>query len=133
MTPAPVVAQTVQQSDEADRAIAERMMSASGRITPDKSRSSCFRTVKKGEIVVCAPEDRDQHVPSTADSDPTGAGTRDGRLHPPNVSGLADCSRGCIGLGKAPRRVYMIDLSSIPLAPAGSDADKIAKGEMRAP
>jgi hypothetical protein len=36
-------------------------------------------------------------------------------------------------VGKTPRRPLLIDLDTIPEAPPGSDADKIAKGEMVAP
>lgn len=126
--------QATSEAGQEDRAIAERMLGTGGRVTPDKSRSSCFRTVKQGEIVVCAPDQADQHVPSTIESDPNSpAALRDGRLHTPDVAG-----RG-IFKGKPTRSFgkvvapYLIDLSSIPVAPAGSDADKIAKGELRAP
>jgi hypothetical protein len=51
----------------------------------------------------------------------------------PDVSGLPDCSSGCMRVGKTPRRPLLIDLDTIPEAPPGSDADKIAKGEMAAP
>jgi hypothetical protein len=36
-------------------------------------------------------------------------------------------------LGRQPRQLYIIDLKAIPEPPAGSDADRIAKGEMAAP
>ena len=39
----------------------------------------------------------------------------------------------CFTVGKVPPPIYYIDLSKIPLPPPGSDAEKIAKGEMRAP
>lgn len=125
---------------ETDRAVAEKLLSAGGRLTPDRSRRNCLSTTRPGEIVVCAPDRDEFRVPSTAESDPTGErGTDDGRLHPPDVAG------GGIFRGKAtmggmclippcpPPQPYLIDLSTIPLAPAGSDADKIARGEMRAP
>jgi hypothetical protein len=41
-------------------------------------------------------------------------------------------ARACM-LQKCPKPLYLIDLKSIPVAPVGSDADKISKGEMRAP
>lgn len=117
-----------------DRAIAERMLGNNGRVTKDTSRNACLRTIRQGEIVVCAPETDQFRVPSTAQDDPTGAaGTRDGRLHTPDVAG------GGIFKGKptatfgSVEQPYIIDLSTIPEAPAGSDADKIAKGEIRAP
>ena len=36
-------------------------------------------------------------------------------------------------VGGAPPPVYYVDLDSLPAPPEGSDADKIAKGEMAAP
>jgi hypothetical protein len=83
------------------------------------------------EIVVCARREDPAklRVPSDADlGDPD-----DGVPRAPNVSGLPDCSRGCIRVGRKPRDPLIIDLKSIPEAPPGSDADRIAKGEMAAP
>lgn len=51
----------------------------------------------------------------------------------PNVSGLRDCSRGCIGLGGVPPPIYYFDIKALPAPPPGSDADRIAKGEIPAP
>ena len=97
---------------------------------------------KDGEIVVCAEQEdpAKQYVPSNTDS----GDTDDGTPHAPDVSGMPQCpSEGftfsgslsfCAKhLGKQPRQLYIIDLKAIPEAPAGSDADKIAKGEMAAP
>lgn len=83
------------------------------------------------EIVVCARrEDPDTlRVPSDTDL----GDTDDGLVHAPNVSGLPDCSQGCMRFGRKPRDPLIIDLKSIPEAPPGSDADRIAKGEMAAP
>ena len=61
-------------------------------------------------------------------------GTDDGRLTPPNLEPPNNgtvVARGCFIPPCPPETAYMIDLSSIPMAPAGSDADRIAKGEMR--
>jgi len=80
------------------------------------------------EIVVCAEHEdpATQHVPSDSDSgDP-----RDGVPRAPDVSGLPS---GGMRIGKTPRHPLIIDLSKIPEAPAGSDADRIAKGEKAAP
>ncbi|WP_235522868.1 hypothetical protein [Novosphingobium sp. Leaf2] len=135
---APATAQTAGTSATDDSAIAEKMLGAGGRVTPDRSRSQCLRTMKEGEITVCAPAPDQFRIPSTADDDPTGsAGTRDGRLHTPDVAGngifkgKATMSGKCFIPPCPPAPVYMIDLASIPIAPAGSDADKIAKGELR--
>jgi hypothetical protein len=86
------------------------------------------------EIVVCAKTEdpATQYVPSDTDN----GGTDDGTPHAPDVSGLPSCSGAskCIQhLGAQPRQLYIIDLKAIPEAPAGSDADKIAKGEVAAP
>ena len=115
-------------------------MAAGGRITPDRSRNTCLRTVRQGEIVVCAPDEDAFRVPSTADADPGSArALNDGRLHAPDVSGggifrgKATASGMCLVPPCPPEAAYIIDLSTIPEAPAGSDADKIAKGELRAP
>ncbi|MCJ2181479.1 hypothetical protein MTR62_01965 [Novosphingobium sp. 1949] len=125
---------------DADRAIAESMLGNDGHVTRDTSRRHCLRTIRKGEIVVCAPDEEENRVESSADLDPTGkAGTDDGRLTPPDVAGdgifkgKATASGMCF-IGPCPRaQPLLIDLGAIPEAPAGSDADKIAKGEMRVP
>lgn len=117
-----------------DRAIAERMLGNGGRVTRDTSRNACLRTVRQGEIVVCAPEPEQFRIPSTAEDDPTGAaGTDDGRLHTPDVAGRGIFKGKPTTTFGSVEQPYIIDLSTIPLAPAGSDADKIAKGELRAP
>lgn len=89
--------------------------------------------VTSGEIVVCAEREdpKKQYVPSNTDS----GDTYDGVPHAPNVSGLPDCATAsfCTRMGAQPRQLYIIDLKAIPEPPAGSDADKIAKGEMAAP
>ena len=46
---------------------------------------------------------------------------------------IADCKDqgnpfGCVGIGKAPPPAYIVDFKALPTAPAGSDADRIARG-----
>jgi hypothetical protein len=87
------------------------------------------------EIVVCAEHEdpRKQYVPSDTDN---GVPDDDGVPRAPNVSGLPDCATALFcaqHLGRQPRQLYIIDLKAIPEPPAGSDADKIARGEMAAP
>jgi hypothetical protein len=46
---------------------------------------------------------------------------------------IADCKDqgnpfGCVGFGKAPPPAYIVDFAALPTAPAGSDADRIARG-----
>lgn len=131
-------AQTQADVSQSDAEIAERMLGNNGRVTQDRSRRNCLKTIRQGEIVVCAPDEEEFRVPSTADEDPTGsAGTNDGSLRPPDVAGdgifkgKATMGGMCIVPPCPPEQPYLIDLSSIPEAPEGSDADKIAKGEMR--
>lgn len=100
-------------------------------LTPTK-RERC--TPGSGDaIVVCGtnPENARQKLGSVA---PQGLGkTADGAPRAPNVSALADCSKGCIGFGKVPPPMYYFDIKALPAAPAGSDADRIARGEIKAP
>lgn len=96
-------------------------------------RTRCGTTDGRGEIVVCgADHGEDVRVPSTADSDPNSKEGQDtGIPQAPSVSGLPDCRKTkCHGFGRAPPRIYVIDMKSIPEAPKGSDADKVAKGEI---
>lgn len=94
-------------------------------------RAVCDEARRQGEIVVCGADRGEQwRVPSTADSDPASRQGQDtGVPRAPDVSGLPDCSRGCVGFGRVPPPVYVVDFSKLPEAPAGSDADRIAKGE----
>ena len=101
-------------------------------ITSQRRPPRCGTTNGRGEIVVCGADNgADVRVPSTSDSDPDSREGQDtGIPQAPSVSGLPDCRRGCIGMGKAPPPVYVIDLKSIPEAPKGSDAEKVARGEI---
>ena len=87
------------------------------------------------EIVVCADHGGDQRVPSTAESDPSSLAAR--RNLNNGVPRAPQFDRGycasCQHFGKVAPPVYYVDLDSLPAPPEGSDADKIAKGEMAAP
>ena len=93
------------------------------------------------EIVVCADHGNDQRVPSTAESDPSSLAARralDGNIPRAPDVGYIRCKRGADGvcrgnMGGTPTPVYYIDLDKLPPPPEGSDADKIAKGELAAP
>ncbi|MET1754046.1 hypothetical protein ABVV53_00995 [Novosphingobium sp. RD2P27] len=124
---------SAQEVSAEDRAVARKLMANQGRLTPPL-RPRC-EAPRGNDIVVCAQDEEQFRAQSSSDIDPTSKyGTDDGRLSPPDVAG------GGIFKGKAtaticcaPPPAYMIDLASIPEAPAGSDADRIAKGEIRAP
>lgn len=120
-----------------DRAIAEKMLGVGGRVTPDRIRNRCANPTRPGEIVVCAPNQDQFRVPDTGD-DPDQS-IEEGDLAPADVGGRgifrgkSTMSGMCMIPPCPPEAPYIIDLSSIPEAPEGSDADKIAKGEMRVP
>lgn len=91
-----------------------------------------------GEIVVCADHGEDQRVPSTAESDPHSREARraldNGIPRAPQMDrGSCKGEPGCVTGGWVPPPVYYIDVAAIPEPAEGSDADRIAKGEMAAP
>lgn len=87
-----------------------------------------------GTIVVCSHggDGTDQRVPASKSVDES---TRTGATQPPDLWNLPGCIGPCITIpfGRVPPPVYYIDLKSIPEAPKGSDAWKIAQGELRQP
>jgi hypothetical protein len=97
-----------------------------------RSVTGCSSARTNDEIVVCGirkPDPRYAPPPPAASPDaktialgapPSGRG-----------AGVGVRIKGCI-LQKCPRELYFIDLNTIPEPPPGSDADKIARGEMRA-
>ncbi|MGB7373397.1 hypothetical protein [Pontixanthobacter sp.] len=90
------------------------------------------------EIVVCADNDGDQsafRVKSTAELDPTSEeALDDGLPRAPDVAGPG-IFRGppSFSFGAPPPPALIIDVTALPQAPEGSDADKIAKGEIPSP
>lgn len=86
------------------------------------------------EIVVCGRREEDpakQYVPSDIDS-----GVPDDLPQVPPVTMLPSCAAATVcaqHLGPKPRQLYIIDLKAIPEPPAGSDADRMAKGEIPTP
>ena len=120
-TPAPVTAEELIERASAHYALEEAPSGA------------CPEPVGN-EIVVCREvEDPDRYrVPSDTDRGVA-------RDHVPRAPDLEPrypgvvVARGCY-IGPCPRPMpVMIDLKAIPEAPAGSDADRIAKGELAAP
>jgi len=113
---------------------AEQRAAIAQRLLTPTYRPRCDESGADGAIVVCGHNEENARqklpLPSTPDSSRT---TGDGVPRAPNVSGLPDCSRGCIGFGGVPPPMYYFDITALPPPPAGSDADRIAKGEIRAP
>ncbi|WP_239804568.1 hypothetical protein [Croceicoccus hydrothermalis] len=87
------------------------------------------------EIVVCAPIVRDQRVESFTMRNPTSPEARNlGVPDVVDVDGMPPCLAFCITskFGYAPPPAFIVDFDALPDAPPGSDADRIARGEMRA-
>lgn len=85
-----------------------------------------------GEIVVCAETTKDDERALTG----TRAETQKryaqetmnkGKPAAPDLFGIPDNGKG-IGFGKAPPPAITVDFAALPVAPAGSDADRIARG-----
>lgn len=112
---------------DSNAAIARRLLQS---VLPPR----CGVPAADDTIVVCggrAASDKER-LPLRGDRDAARA-TADGLPRAPNVSGMRDCSRGCIGFGSVPAPMYYFDITALPAAPPGSDADRIARGEIRAP
>jgi hypothetical protein len=121
-----------------DQVTAEEALERNGNIYgPPPPRRNCKQNPDNSEIVVCAEEEEDQseyRVKSTAELDPTGAAaTDDGIARAPDVSGDGIFKGdGILKFGSVPPPAVMFDISELPEAPEGSDADLIAKGKKKA-
>jgi hypothetical protein len=86
------------------------------------------------EIVVCGRDHGERwRVPPTSETEPDSPqALRNGALHPPDFAPKYPgpvVARGCLP-GSCPKEFYIIDLATIPVAPEGSDADRVGKGEL---
>lgn len=133
----PVAAQPAGEADQRAQTMIDNAKVVFGE---QRARASCAKE-DPDEIVVCLDRPKDQRVQSTAQSDPFSRAARkalDGNIpSAPDVSSIK-CKRGADGVcrgnfGNVPPPAYMIDVTALPAAPEGSDADRIAKGEMTAP
>jgi hypothetical protein len=98
-----------------------------------KAKPACPTPVDGGEIVVCGEkEDQEQfRVKSSGALDPTGKGARGGVPRAPEVGTVYPgkvVATGCFIPPCPPPMAVIIDLKAIPEAPAGSDADRMARG-----
>lgn len=130
---APLLAQSA--DPEADPQVAERLAAAKTKLSVETVQDRCRSARKSGEIVVCVDRGKDLRVPSTAESDPSSLAARralnNGIPRAPQLDrGSCKGQPGCVVGGWAPPPIYVINPSALPQAPEGSDADKIAKGEM---
>jgi hypothetical protein len=131
---APQVVRAQAGSDARTSQLMATARAAIGPISPEQARKACQAQDKQGDIVVCAPADSKQfRVESSAQLDPTSrANLRTGVPRAPKFDGEAcDVKKiTCFGFGRS-RKIELIDLAAIPATPEGSDAEKVAKGEMR--
>lgn len=104
---------------------------------PPPPRRACKQNPENTEIVVCAEEEQDQsqfRVQSSAQLDPTGReGTNDGVPRAPDVAGEGIFKgKPTITFGSPAPPAIIFDISALPEAPEGSDADRIARGQKKA-
>ena len=122
--------------DATDRKVEAAIAATKQAYGPPVPQRHCGAPSSNGEIVVCAADHgEDQRIPSTAASDPgSHQALYDGLPRAPQLDrGSCKGQAGCQAFGYAPPPIYYIDLKAIPEAPAGSDADLIAKGEKAEP
>ena len=134
IAPADVQAQAPPGPDATDSAVADRLEQAKVVYGVKDPRAAC-RPKVGDEIVVCADHGEDQRVPSTAEIDPNSREAR--RALDGGIPRAPQFDRGycasCQHFGSVPPPVYYVDVTKLPAAPAGSDAEAIANGEQAAP
>ena len=133
LSAAPLAAQA--WDGDPDSAVAERLAAARSRLGIESVQSRCNAARKAGEIVVCVDRGEDLRVPSTAESDPASLAARralnNGIPRAPQLDrGSCKGQAGCVVGGWAPPPIYEVDVSQLPQAPEGSEADLVAKGEL---
>ena len=132
--PVSVHAQAQPTPDATDAAVAERLQQAKAVYGVPDPRANC-RPKPGEEIVVCADHGEDQRVPSTAETDPDSREAR--RALDGGIPRAPQFDRGycasCQHVGSVPPPVYYVDVTKLPAAPVGSDAEAIANGEQAAP
>ncbi len=133
----PGLAHAQSDPDALDAKVAERIDQAKSVYGVPDPRRRCRPTPGSDEIVVCVDRGEDQRV----DRGPPDPNSLEGRRAlnggvpraPQFDRGSCKGQPGCITGGWAPPPVYYVDVTALPEAPPGSDADKIANGEVPAP
>lgn len=120
---------------EPDLQIADRLAAAKSRLSVETVQDRCRTARQTDEIVVCVDRGEDLRVAPTSESDPASLAARralnNGVPRAPQLDrGSCKGQPGCVVGGWAPPPIYVIDPAALPQAPEGSDADKIAKGEV---
>jgi hypothetical protein len=120
---------------ELDRRVQERI--SAQQATTDLSDKRCaLGRADATEIVVCAPRDPEKHRYPGREQLESVQSTRDGIPRAPDLAprypGVV-VARGCFIPPCPPPPMIFIDVKALPEAPPGSDAAKIASGEMAQP
>lgn len=121
---------------------AEEALEAADDAFGPKKPKPCLKSNDPNEIVVCAKvqDDSEFRVKSSGQLNPHDRSNNGGLPRAEDIPGIAGpgiftgpatISGACLPGSCPPEMPIMIDLEAIPEAPAGSDADKIAKGELR--
>ena len=120
---------------ELDRKVQERI--GAQRATTDLRDKRCvLGNADASEIVVCAPRDRDKDRFPGRETLESVRSTYDGLPRAPDLRPVYPgpvVARGCFIPPCPPPKMIFIDVKALPEAPAGSDADLIAKGELAQP
>ena len=131
----PGAARAQNAESELDRRVEDRI--AVQRATTDLRDKRCaLGQADASEIVVCAPRDREKDRYPGRETLESVQSIRDGIPRAPDFvpkyPGVV-VARGCFIPPCPPPKMIFIDVKALPEAPAGSDADLIAKGEMKQP
>ena len=131
----PVEARAQNVESDLDRKVAERL--ATQKATTDLADKRCaLGNADATEIVVCAPREvHENRYPGREQLDSVKS-TYDGVPRAPDLRPVYPgpvVARGCFIPPCPPPAMIFIDVKALPEAPAGSDADLIARGEKAQP
>lgn len=131
---APAAAQNAESA--ADRRVIE-LTELQKRQTDLRDKRCYMPAEVRDEIVVCAPRDPDKDRYPGRETLESVQSTRDGLPRAPDLAPVYPKGqvsvKGCFIPPCPPPKMIFIDVKALPEAPPGSDADKIAKGEMPEP
>lgn len=133
MTAASAAAQNAESA--ADRRVQD-LLSAQKATTDLRDKRCRLGAADANEIVVCAPADPDKHRFPGRESLESVQSVRDGLPRAPDLAPKypgVTVARGCFIPPCPPPPMIFIDVKALPEAPEGSDADRIAKGEIKGP
>lgn len=126
----PAAAQTASPDATAtDAKVAEMVETAHAVYGVKDSRAAC-RPKPGDEIVVCADHGEDQRIDRGAPDTNTLEGRRELEGNIPRAPQFDHgyCAK-CPHFGSVPAPIYYVDVTKLPAAPEGSDADAVAKGD----